>query len=115
MSGELSIDKMEKVLEGKVRPRLELHGGSVQIERLEDAVLYVRLTGQCSGCPSAGLTIEKEIEATLKTVFPKLKQVVLAAGVSESMIAEARALLQKRRRSRQAEHAAILNEKEDKQ
>ena len=56
--GELEISKIEKVLDERVRPNLAQHGGDIEIEKLEDGVLHVRMHGQCSGCPSAELTLE---------------------------------------------------------
>lgn len=94
---EILIKDIEKVLAEKVRPDLALHGGNIKIVRLENNVLYVRMTGQCSGCPSAELTMEKLVSTELMEAFPKLRQVALVSGVSDSLISEARDILQRRR------------------
>ena len=52
------IEKIEAVLEEKVRPSLLAHEGNVQILEFTDGILKIRLTGQCAGCPSARLTTE---------------------------------------------------------
>ena len=57
------LKKIEAVLDEKVRPALRAHGGELEIDRLEDRVLYIKLLGQCAGCPSADLTNETVIEA----------------------------------------------------
>lgn len=93
---EISIEEIEKVLDEKVRPDLSLHGGDIRIEKLEDGVLHVRMLGHCSGCPSAELTMENLVNTELKEAFPELKQVVLVAGVSDDLIAEARKMLSRR-------------------
>lgn len=95
--------ELEQVLDERVRPDLSLHGGNVRIERLKDQVLYVRLTGQCSGCPAAGLTMETLIESELKATFAELKQVVLVSGVSDGMIEAAKTILKKRKSEREDE------------
>ena len=51
MSEELK--RIEAVLDEKVRPSLRAHGGELEIDRLEDGVLSIKLLGQCDGCPSA--------------------------------------------------------------
>lgn len=94
--GEISIAEIEKVLDEKVRPDLSLHGGNIKVEKLEEDVLHVRMLGHCSGCPSAELTMENLVESELKEAFPQLKQVVLVSGVSDSLIGQARELLQRR-------------------
>lgn len=93
---KICVEEIEKVLDENVRPELSLHGGNIRIEKIEDFILHVRLTGQCSGCPLAGLTMEKLVDSQLTKSFPGLKKVVLVTGVSDSMIAEAREILKKK-------------------
>lgn len=92
----ISIEEIEKVLDERVRPDLSLHGGNIRIEKLEDGVLHVRMTGHCSGCPSAELTMENLVNTELKEAFPELKQVVLVTGVSDDLIAAAKDMLIRR-------------------
>lgn len=91
-----TIEQIERVISDKVRPNIALHGGDIQIVELKEDVLYVRLLGQCSGCPSADLTMENLVDTELRQAFPRLKKVALVSGVSESLLDEARALLKKR-------------------
>ena len=39
------MKRIEAVLDEKVRPSLRAHGGEIQIDHLEDQVLYVKLLG----------------------------------------------------------------------
>ena len=94
---EITVEAIEKVLDEKVRPDLSLHGGNIKVEKLSDGVLHVRMVGQCSGCPSAELTMENLVNAELKGAFTNLKQVVLVSGVSDNLIAEAKEMLRLRR------------------
>lgn len=93
---EITVEQIEKILNDKVRPDLSLHGGNIQVEKLENGVLHVRMLGQCSGCPSAELTMENLVNTELKEAFPELKQVVLVTGVSDELIAQAREMLRRR-------------------
>ena len=52
------LKRIEAVLDEKVRPLLGAHGGNVAIDHLEGGVLYVKMLGQCAGCPSADLSSE---------------------------------------------------------
>ena len=98
---EVEISRIEQVLDEKVRPNLAQHGGDIQIEKLEDGVLHVRMHGQCSGCPSAELTLENLVETELKEAFPELKKVALVTGVSEDLIAYARRIMRQRQALKQ--------------
>lgn len=92
MSEELK--RIEAVLDEKVRPSLRAHGGEIQIDHLEDKVLYVKLLGQCAGCPSADLTNETLVEAELVKAIPELVQkVAVIQTVSDELWEQAKRLL----------------------
>lgn len=91
-----NIAQIEEILEKYVRPSLIAHQGNVVIVDYKDAVLRIRLTGKCSGCPSAQLTTEELISATVKEHLPEVEDVILVSGVSDDLIAQARAILQQR-------------------
>ena len=48
--------KIEQVLEQKIRPVLSAHGGNVRLADCQDGLVTVLLSGACSGCPAADLT-----------------------------------------------------------
>lgn len=93
---ELTLEHIEQVLDERVRPGLSSHNGGIQITELADGLLKVRMLGQCSGCPSATLTMEELVREELMKAFPDLKDVVLIAGVSDELIKQARELLRRR-------------------
>ena len=88
------LKRMEAVLDEKVRPALRAHGGEIEIDHLEDKVLYVKLLGQCAGCPSADLTNETLVEAELVQALPELvKKVAVIQTVSDELWEQAKRLL----------------------
>ena len=92
MSEELR--RIEAVLEERVRPALRAHGGEIAVDRLEDGVLYVKLLGQCAGCPSADLTSETVVEAELVKALPELvRRVAVVQTVSDELWEQAKKLL----------------------
>ena len=68
-------DKVEEVLD-KIRPSLMADGGNVELISVNDGVVKVKLTGACSGCPMASLTLKMGIERILKQEIPEVKEVV---------------------------------------
>ena len=80
------IDKIEKLLDEKVRPSLHAHGGDVVIKSYEDGVLKVKMIGKCSGCPSAHATNEELISAEVRDAFPEVEDVILVEEVSQDLI-----------------------------
>lgn len=88
------LKRIETVLEEKVRPALRAHGGEIQVDRLENGVLYVKLLGQCAGCPSADLTNETLVEAEVVAAVPELvSKVAVVQTVSDELWDQAKKLL----------------------
>ena len=88
------LKRIEAVLDEKVRPSLRAHGGEIQVDHLEDKVLYVKLLGQCAGCPSADLTNETLVEAELVKALPELvEKVAVIQTVSDELWEQAKRLL----------------------
>ena len=88
------MKRIEAALAEKVRPSLRAHGGEIQVDHLEDKVLYVKLLGQCAGCPSADLTNETLVEAEVVKALPELVQkVAVIQTVSDELWEQAKRLL----------------------
>ena len=88
------LKRIEEVLDEKVRPSLRAHGGEIQVDHLEDKVLYVKLLGQCAGCPSADLTNETLVEAEVVKALPELvEKVAVIQTVSDELWEQAKRLL----------------------
>ena len=88
------LKRIEEVLDRQVRPSLRAHGGEIQVDRLENKVLYVKLLGQCAGCPSADLTNETLVEAELVKALPEVvKKVSVIQTVSDELWEQAKRLL----------------------
>lgn len=67
--------KVEAVL-NQIRPNLVADGGDVELVDASDGVVTLRLTGACSGCPMASMTLRHGIERVLKEQVPEVKEVV---------------------------------------
>ena len=88
------LEKIEAVLNEQVRPALRAHGGELEVVHLEGGVLYVKLLGQCAGCPSADLTNETLVEAEVVKALPELVQrVSVVQTVSDELWEQAKRLL----------------------
>ena len=79
-------EEIEKILDEFVRPELESHGGNVSIADIRDGVLYVRMTGHCSHCPSATLTLESVVKEEIMKRTTSIKDVFLQEEVSDELI-----------------------------
>ena len=70
------INKLEKLLDKKIRPSLMAHGGNIEIIDYDNDILFVKLQGGCQGCSSAKATLKDGVEKAVKKEFPEVKKVV---------------------------------------
>jgi Fe-S cluster biogenesis protein NfuA len=66
---------IEKVIELRIRPVLQAHGGDIEFQDYQDDIVWVNLTGACDGCPNALNTLKGTVEHFLKISFPEIKAV----------------------------------------
>lgn len=89
------MKELEKTINENIRRRLQSHGGDVQIIDIVEGVVRIKLTGACSGCPSADLTTKAFIEEELKKNFSWVHEVRILNEVSEDLLEMARKILKK--------------------
>ncbi len=64
------------VLEEQVNPSIASHGGRADLVAVEDASVYLRLSGGCQGCGMAKATLSQGIEVILREAIPEIANVV---------------------------------------
>lgn len=72
----LDKEKIEAVINEKIRPGLMMDGGNIELVKVEDDKVFVRLVGACGSCPGAAMTLKMGVERILKSEFAELDSVV---------------------------------------
>lgn len=88
-------EKISKVLSEKVDPVLASHFGGIKLTTFKDGIAYVKMTGECSTCPSAQFTIEDVVKDIVMQEVPEVKDIVLDLSVGEDLLDMARKILKK--------------------
>jgi Fe-S cluster biogenesis protein NfuA len=60
----------------KVRPYLQSHGGDVELVRLQDGMLHLRLNGSCGSCSSSSATLKNAVEEAVIESAPDILQII---------------------------------------
>jgi len=60
----------------RIRPALLADGGDIELIDIDDDVVKLRLTGACSGCPMAAITLKEGVERVLREQVPEIREVV---------------------------------------
>lgn len=67
--------KIIEVLDQKVQPAVEGHGGAIKLVKFENGILFLDLQGACKGCPSSIATLKNGVENLMKYYFPEIESV----------------------------------------
>jgi len=87
------FERVQHVINSKVRKSLRRHDGDIELISVEDGEVRVRFLGACRSCPAAQMTIEDVVEANILENLPDMKRVVLVNDVEESMWSMAKSIL----------------------
>ena len=74
LSEEDLADRVAEII-AEVRPYIQSDGGDIELLKIEDNVVYVRLTGACVGCPSSMVTLKQGVEVRIKEDLPQIESV----------------------------------------
>jgi NFU1 iron-sulfur cluster scaffold homolog, mitochondrial len=69
------VDKINEVLDTKIRPAVARDGGDIKFKSFKDGVVTVELRGSCSGCPSSIMTLKQGVQNLLCHYIPEVKSV----------------------------------------
>ncbi len=69
------INKINEVLDSKIRPAVARDGGDITFKSFKDGIVTVELKGSCSGCPSSIMTLKQGVQNLLCHYIPEVKSV----------------------------------------
>ena len=69
------VDKINEVLDSKIRPAVAKDGGDITFKSFVNGVVTVELKGSCSGCPSSIMTLKQGVQNLLCHYIPEVKSV----------------------------------------
>lgn len=61
----------------KMRPYIASDGGNIEFVKYENNIVYVRMLGNCDGCPLIDVTLKDGIEEMIMSEIPEVKAVLL--------------------------------------
>ena len=69
------VQQIQELLDARVRPAVAQDGGDIVFHGFEKGVVYLRMQGACSGCPSSTATLKMGIENMLRHYIPEVLEV----------------------------------------
>ena len=86
------VAMIKELLETRIRPAVQEDGGDIFYVRFDEdtGIVWLRLAGSCSGCPSSSVTLKNGVENMLMHYIPEVKEVENVAnddGEDEGVLA----------------------------
>ena len=72
---EGTVTKVMEALES-IRPFLNRDGGDIELVDVKDNKVFVKLQGNCNGCPMSFSTMKLGVENTIKQYAPEIEEVL---------------------------------------
>ncbi len=69
------VMQIKELIHERVRPSVMMDGGDIVFDRFEDGIVFLRMQGACSGCPSSTATLKMGIENMLRHYIPEVEEV----------------------------------------
>lgn len=73
---DLEIFEKIKIEIEKIRPKLAIDGGDIEIINFKNGILKVRMLGECSTCSMLDITMKHIIKENLTKKIPEIKDVI---------------------------------------
>lgn len=75
ISSDPLVHQIQELLDTRIRPAVAQDGGDIVFHSFENGVVYLKMQGACSGCPSSTATLKSGIENMLRHYVPEVQEV----------------------------------------
>lgn len=67
--------QIKELIDTRVRPAVAQDGGDIVFEKFEQGIVFLKMRGACSGCPSSTVTLKNGVENMLRHYVPEVLEV----------------------------------------
>lgn len=69
------VTRIKELLDTQIRPSVARDGGDIVFDSYDRGIVFLRMHGACSGCPSSTITLKHGIENMLRHYIPEVLEV----------------------------------------
>ncbi|GAT76624.1 NifU domain-containing protein [Ehrlichia ruminantium] len=69
------VSKIKELIDDYIKPAVAQDGGDIKFKGYSNGIVFVKLRGACSGCPSASITLKEGIYNMLTYYLPDIQSV----------------------------------------
>ncbi len=70
-----TVEIIKELIATRVRPAVAMDGGDIIFKGFRDGIVFLKMQGACSGCPSSSATLKNGIENLLRHFVPDVEEV----------------------------------------
>lgn len=67
--------QIKELIDTRVRPAVAQDGGDIVFEKFDKGIVFLKMRGACSGCPSSTMTLKNGVENMLRHYVPEVLEV----------------------------------------
>lgn len=67
--------QIKELIDTRVRPAVAQDGGDIVFDKFEQGIVFLKMRGACSGCPSSTVTLKNGVENMLRHYVPEVLEV----------------------------------------
>ncbi|MGM0659941.1 MAG: DUF6522 family protein [Pseudomonadota bacterium] len=69
------LRQVEALLDSQVNPAVSAHGGHIDVEKVENGTVHLRMSGGCQGCAASAATLRDGVERMLRAALPEIRDI----------------------------------------
>nr|CAG4637201.1 EOG090X0A0R [Ceriodaphnia reticulata] len=67
-----TVMMIKELLDSRIRPTVQEDGGDLEFKSFKDGIVYLKLQGSCTSCPSSMVTLKNGVQNMLQFYIPEV-------------------------------------------
>ncbi|VDM30340.1 unnamed protein product [Hydatigera taeniaeformis] len=72
---DTTVSMIKELLDSRIRPTVQEDGGDITFVDFKDGVVYLKMQGSCTSCPSSTVTLKHGVQNMLQFYIPEVEAV----------------------------------------
>ena len=73
---------IKELLDTRIRPTVQEDGGDITFKSFKDGIVYLKMQGSCTSCPSSMVTLKSGVQNMLQFYIPEVIQRIIYSHIT---------------------------------
>lgn len=83
-----TVAMIKELLDTRIRPTVQEDGGDILFRGFNDGIVYLKMMGSCTNCPSSVVTLKNGVQNMLQFYIPEVVEVVEVKDEADNLVEE---------------------------